>query len=133
MSTIIDFPGADRPITEGQIDKLHSEAFRDLEGRISDCLWMSVIALEMVERALEGREDKHDKAMFAVFEAAKRLKQLKVDYYAAYYGESRWSRSTKLRAVRLTTGRLFRCAKPPLLARAALARRDAVQGRRWSS
>jgi hypothetical protein len=40
---------ADRPITEAEVDKLHSEAFRDMEGRLSDCLWMSVIALEMVE------------------------------------------------------------------------------------
>ena len=86
-NNIVDFPVADRPIAESESDKLHAKAFRDLEGRISDCLWMSVIALEMVERALEGREDKHEKAMFAVFEAAKRLKQLKADYYAAWHGE----------------------------------------------
>jgi hypothetical protein len=79
MSNIFEFPVADRPVTEDEIAKLHAEAFRDLEGRISDCLWMSVIALEMVERAIEGRDDKHEKAMFAVFEVAKRLKQLKVD------------------------------------------------------
>ena len=30
-STIIEFPIADRPITESEIDKLHSEAFRDIE------------------------------------------------------------------------------------------------------
>ena len=74
-------------MTESEIDKLHSEAFRDLEGRISDCVWMSVIALEMAERAIEGREAKHEKAMFAVFETAKRLKQLKADYQAAWHGE----------------------------------------------
>jgi len=64
MSNIFEFPVADRPVTEDEIAKLHAEAFRDLEGRISDCLWMSVIALEMVERAIEGRDDKHEKAMF---------------------------------------------------------------------
>jgi len=48
---------------------------------------MSVIALEMVERAIEGRDDKQEKAMFAVFETAKRLKQLKTNYYAAWHGE----------------------------------------------
>jgi hypothetical protein len=31
MSSIIEFPVADRPITENEIAKLHSEAFRDLE------------------------------------------------------------------------------------------------------
>ena len=45
---------------------------------------MSVIALEMAERAIQGREDKHEKAMFAVFEVANRLKKLKADYYAAW-------------------------------------------------
>jgi hypothetical protein len=87
MSNVVEFPSSDRPITEDEIDKLHAEAFRDLEGRISDCVWMSVIALEMAERAIEGREAKHEKAMFAVFEVAKRLKQLKADYYAAWHGE----------------------------------------------
>lgn len=35
------------------------------------------IALEIAERAIEGRESKHERAMFAMFEVAKRLKQLK--------------------------------------------------------
>jgi hypothetical protein len=96
MSNIVEFPPSDRPIdthepehqwTESEVDKIHAEAFRDLEGSISDCVWMSVIALEMVERAIEGRDDKHEKAMFAVFESAKRLMQLKTNYYAAWHGE----------------------------------------------
>lgn len=91
MSEIISFPGAsgapEASYSEGDVNALHAEAFRNLEGRISDCLWMSVIALEMAERAIQGREDKHEKAMFAVFETAKRLKQLKADYQAAWYGE----------------------------------------------
>ena len=62
MTTIVQFPLQEgRALTDAEIDKLHSEAFRDLEGRISDCVWMSVIALEMVERALQGREDKHER------------------------------------------------------------------------
>jgi hypothetical protein len=48
---------------------------------------MAVIAMEMVERAIEGRELKHEKAMFAVFEVARRLKKLKADYMAAWHGE----------------------------------------------
>jgi len=33
MSNIVEFPLPDRPITESEIDKLHSEAFRDLARR----------------------------------------------------------------------------------------------------
>lgn len=88
MTEIIEFPARARPIAESEVDKLHAEAFRDLEGRISDCVWMSVIALEMAERAIEGRNDKHEKAMFAVFETAKKLKQLQRDYYAARHGKA---------------------------------------------
>jgi hypothetical protein len=86
---IVEFPTTDRPEhqwTEDEVDKIHAEAFRDLEGSISDCLWMSVIALEMVERAMEGRDQKHEKAMFAVFEVAKMLKKLKADYQAMWHG-----------------------------------------------
>jgi hypothetical protein len=86
-ANVVEFPTADRPKTEAEIDKMHAEAFRHLEGRIRDCYWMSVIALEMVERAIEGRDDKQEKAMFAVFESAQKLQQLKADYQAAWYGE----------------------------------------------
>jgi hypothetical protein len=33
---IVEFPAPDRPITEAEVDKLHSEAFRDLEGDVCD-------------------------------------------------------------------------------------------------
>jgi hypothetical protein len=87
--SVIEFPTADRPITQAEVDKLHSEAFRDLEGRIDDCAIMASIALQMVEPAIGGREDKHEKAMFAVFEVAKMLKKLKADYQAMWHGEKR--------------------------------------------
>jgi hypothetical protein len=57
MSNIVDFPLSDRPITEAESDKLHAEAFRDLEGRIDDCAIMASIALQMVAPAIEGRDD----------------------------------------------------------------------------
>jgi hypothetical protein len=44
MTNVFDFPVADRPITEDQQDKLHSQAFRDLEGRLCDCVRMAHIA-----------------------------------------------------------------------------------------
>jgi len=50
---------------------------------------MASIALQMVEPAIGGREDKHAKAMFAVFEVAKMLKELKADYQAMFHGEKR--------------------------------------------
>ena len=50
-SNIVEFPVVDRPITEGQIDKLHSEAFRDLEGRID---------------ILQGADDPFDRRVGAV-------------------------------------------------------------------
>jgi len=90
MSNVVEFPPSNRPEhqwTESEVDKIHAEAFRDLEGSISDCVWMAVIALEMVERAMEGRDDKQEKAMFAVCEAAIKLKHLKANYYAAWHGE----------------------------------------------
>jgi len=44
MSNIVEFPPTDRPITESDVDKLHSEAFRDLEPEICDCESMAKIA-----------------------------------------------------------------------------------------
>ena len=95
MSEIVQFPATvptqhvhtDSPITEDDLDQRHAEAFRDMEGRIDDCRLMAIIALEMAERAIAGREDKHEKAMFAVFEVAKMLKKLKADYQAMWHGE----------------------------------------------
>jgi hypothetical protein len=86
---IVEFPLPDRPISASEIDKLHSEAFRDLEGHIGDCVHMASIAVQMAEHAIEGRDDKHEKAMFAVFQVAVMLKKLKADYYAAWHGERR--------------------------------------------
>ena len=46
---------------------------------------------QMAEHAIEGRDDKPEKAMFAVFQVAVVqvavvLKKLKADYYAAWHG-----------------------------------------------
>src|SRR5258706_16083558 len=87
---ILTFPGdglPDRPITEQEVDKLHSENFRDLEGRISNCMTMAAIAHELAMAAIVGIEPKHEKAQFAVCQSAKMLKQLQTDYQAAWHGE----------------------------------------------
>jgi hypothetical protein len=51
----------------------------------------------MAEHAIEGRDDKPEKAMFAVFQVAVVLKKLKADYYAAWHGERRstWASSPR--------------------------------------
>ncbi len=82
---VVDFPLVDRPITETDIDKLHSQAFRDLEGRISDCTTMAGIAAQIITNAagVEGE------VVFAVSHAFAMLTKLKADYYAAWYDEKR--------------------------------------------
>jgi hypothetical protein len=77
MSNIVEFPIADRPITESELDKLHSEAFRNLEPGICDCACMAQIAAQIVtnEAGLSGE------LVFAVTHA------LKANYYAAWHNE----------------------------------------------
>jgi hypothetical protein len=83
MSNVVDFPAADHPITKDEIDKRHSKAFCDLEGRISDCTAMAMIAAQMItnEAGVEGE------VVFAVCHAFQMLKKLSADYQAAYHGE----------------------------------------------
>jgi hypothetical protein len=87
MSEIIEFPLPDRPFTESEIDKLHSQAFRDLEEKISDCVTMASIAVQMVAPAIEGCDSKHKKAVFAMSHLANMLEKLNTDYHAAWHGE----------------------------------------------
>jgi hypothetical protein len=72
MADVIKFPGApaDRPFadpeagdtdTETDIDALHSEAFRDLEGKISDCTIMAIIAVQMAEPFINTRNDEAER------------------------------------------------------------------------
>jgi hypothetical protein len=83
MSSIIEFPIAYKPITESEIDKLHSEAFRDLELGICDCESMAKIAAQIaMNTKTEDRE-----LVFAVVHAMEMLTALKKNYYAAWYGE----------------------------------------------
>ena len=83
MTNVVDFPVADRPITEAQQDKLHSQAFRDLEGRLCDCVRMAHIAGDLAANAKDVDED----MIFAIVHTFEMLKTLKVDYYAAYHDE----------------------------------------------
>jgi len=82
MSNIVDFSRPDKPTTEDEIDKLHSEAFRDLEGHIGDCVTMSSFASE---RMANIRCD-DERLAFAVFHTHEMLLNLQKYYKAAWEG-----------------------------------------------
>jgi hypothetical protein len=84
MSNIVEFPIADRPITESEVDKLHSAAFGDLEPGICDCTTMAKIAAQMVLAADDGTNREF---LIAVAHVCYMLTALKANYYAAWYGE----------------------------------------------
>lgn len=85
---VIEFPG--NPPAEGfskaYIDKLHSEAFRDLEGSLSQCVKMSSIAAQLMSDADDGKDSN---LMFAVFHLNSMLDALNAEYYARWHGERR--------------------------------------------
>ncbi len=83
MNNIVDFPATDRVITEAQTDKLHADAFRDLEGRLCDCVRMAHIAGDLAANAKDVDED----MIFAIVHTFEMLEKLKADYYAAYHDE----------------------------------------------
>ena len=80
---IVEFPVPDRPITEDEQNKLHSQVILDLEGRLCDCVRMAHIAGDMAANAKDVDED----MIFAIVHTFEMLKTLKVDYYGAYHGE----------------------------------------------
>jgi hypothetical protein len=89
MNNIVEFPGADREISEHEVNDLHAEAFRDLEGRISDCAIMAHIAVGLAEPFINNRDYKAEQALFAVCHVYEMLKKLNADYQAAWHGEQR--------------------------------------------
>jgi hypothetical protein len=87
---ILTFPGdglPDRPVSEQEVDRLHSQNFKDLEGRINNCTLMVEIAMDLVIPLIMGIGPEKEKAQFAIGNAAQMLNQLHIDYQAAYYGE----------------------------------------------
>jgi hypothetical protein len=84
MSNLIEFPLSYRPVTESEIDKLHSEAFRDLESEICDCVEMSGIAAQL----MSNMRVEDQRTGFAVLHLDEMLRRLKESYYAAWHGEN---------------------------------------------
>jgi hypothetical protein len=81
MSSIIEFPLPDKPITEAEIDKLHGDAFRELETNLRDCVRMSGIAAELMLNA----KIEDDSLRFAVLHTV--LVSLEKEYDASWHGE----------------------------------------------
>jgi hypothetical protein len=89
---ILTFPGdgtQDRPVSEQEVNRLHSQNFKDLEGRINNCAIMAAIAMDLVIPLIVGMGPEKEKAQFAIGNAVNMLEQLQADYQAAYYGETK--------------------------------------------
>jgi hypothetical protein len=88
-SNIVEFPTTDRSITESEIDKLHSEAFRDLEGDVCDLERMGQIAEDLIVQCVAKQEGYRELELstFAVTQLAKMLRDFKDQYYKRWNGE----------------------------------------------
>jgi len=86
---IIAFPQQpEREYSEQDVDKIHAEAFRDLEGVLSDCAIMAHIAIGLAEPFINKRDFRAEQALFAVCHVYEMLKKLNADYQAAWHGET---------------------------------------------
>jgi hypothetical protein len=86
---IVEFPGREPPpegYSEDYVNKLHSEAFRNLEGGICDCATMAMIAAQMVLAEDDGT---NRELIFAVCHVSEMLDAFKASYYARWHGEKR--------------------------------------------
>lgn len=79
----------DRPITETEIDKLHSQVFRDLEGDVCDLERMGQIAHDLIGQCSTGEDGyrKPELSFFAVMHLAKMLRDFKDRYERRWHGE----------------------------------------------
>jgi hypothetical protein len=78
-----------RPITEQEVNKLHSEAFRDLEGEVCDLDRMGEIAQDLIMNCAAKEDSFHDLelAAFAVGQLAKMAKEFRTNYEKRWHGE----------------------------------------------
>jgi hypothetical protein len=84
MSNVVEFPPSDRPVTVDDIDALHSEAFRELEGPLMDCVMMAKIATERITDRSTNNREIDEALVFTVCHTFEMLLKLKKDYYASY-------------------------------------------------
>ena len=92
--TVIEFPSPElptRPITEADVDKLHSEAFCDLEGEVCDLERAGEISQQLIMQCTVGHEDSMrqlELAQFAVLQLAKMLREFRASYYKRWKGDT---------------------------------------------
>jgi hypothetical protein len=92
MSSVIEFPGKEPPpegYSKEHVDKLHAEAFRDLEGVVCDLERMGQIAQDLIVQcvAREDGERELELSTFVVMQLAKMLRNFKDQYYSRWHGE----------------------------------------------
>jgi hypothetical protein len=91
MSNVVEFP--DLPPVEGYseayIEKLHSGAFRDLEGEVCDLERMGQIAQDLIVQCVAREDGLRDLELstFAVTQLAKIIRDFKDKYYKRWHGE----------------------------------------------
>lgn len=81
MSSLVQFPpGSERA---SPWDKQQAQAFRDLEGPLSDCVQMAGIAARIMSDA-DGGDGLDEQLVFAVFRTKDMLEDLLSAYTAGY-------------------------------------------------
>jgi hypothetical protein len=89
IMSLVEFPGKEPPpdgYSENHFDKLHAQAFRDLEDKIQDIDRMGEIAEGLVADWVDdvNNERCRELASFAVQHLADMLRELKAVYYAVW-------------------------------------------------
>jgi hypothetical protein len=91
MSNVVEFPdlAPAEGYSETYIEKLHAEAFRDMEGVVSDVDRMGEIANDLIMNCSAREDSFHDLelATFAVWQLAKMLKEFRANYHKRWHGE----------------------------------------------
>jgi hypothetical protein len=85
MREVVQFPGINPPpegYSEQHLDKVHGQAFRDLESNLRDCVRTGIAAELMLNTRIED-----DQLRFAVFHSAKMLMCLEKEYDAGWHSE----------------------------------------------
>ncbi|MEO8319827.1 MAG: hypothetical protein ABI561_16040 [Bradyrhizobium sp.] len=88
-SNIVEFPASDRPILEGEVDKLHATAFINMEGEVCDLERMGAITRDLIMECA-AREDSYrqlELAVFAVWQLEKMTRDFRTNYYKRWHGE----------------------------------------------
>ena len=86
---VVTLPLPEREWSEQDVDKIHAEAFRDLEVEVGDLERMGQIAQDCISRCV-AREDGRrnlDLSTFAVTQLAKMLREFKDRYYKRWHGD----------------------------------------------